>query len=213
MATKIKVVLLDDHPLVIDALKHRLEQEEDICVTGTFADPRLLLEQIRRNKPDVLVMDISMPHMDGFQLAVLLKKEYGSALKIIMLSGYTYEEFYLKAYEIGVNAYLSKQASYVQIINAIRQSLAGHMLVPERLFMAYGQDKLTPTEREVLVRISQEMSNKEIARELGISQRTVEYHLTSILQKMGVKSRVGAVAKGYELGIIGAAGSNHPQQK
>lgn len=71
--------------------------------------------------------------------------------------------------------------------------------------MASGQDKLTPAEREVLVRVAKEMSNKEIARDLAVSQRTVEYHLTAILQKLGVKSRVGAVAKGYELGIVGSS--------
>ncbi|MNP58856.1 Spore germination protein GerE [compost metagenome] len=78
------------------------------------------------------------------------------------------------------------------------------MLVPERIFNTSVQDKLTPMEREVLERVAQEMNNREIAHDLAISQRTVEYHLTAILQKLGVKSRVGAVAKGYELGIVGA---------
>ncbi|MNP69623.1 Transcriptional regulatory protein ComA [compost metagenome] len=102
-----------------------------------------------------------------------------------------------------MNAYLSKQASYAQIINAIRQSMSGHLLVPERIFNNSAQDKLTPVEREVLLRVAREMNNREIARDLAISQRTVEYHLTAIIQKLGVKSRVGAVAKGYELGILG----------
>ncbi|SMF88883.1 two component transcriptional regulator, LuxR family [Paenibacillus uliginis N3/975] len=205
MKDSTRVILLDDHPLVMDALRSRLEQEKDIRVLETFTDPRHLLERIGLSKPDVLVLDVSLPYMDGFELTKQLKKEYGSSLKIIMLSGYTYDEFYRKAYELGVNAYLSKQASYGQIINAVRQSMSGHMLVPERLFMASGQDKLTPAEREVLVRVAKEMSNKEIARDLAVSQRTVEYHLTAILQKLGVKSRVGAVAKGYELGIVGSS--------
>lgn len=204
MDDRIRVILIDDHPLVMDALRARLEQEKDIHVIAVFADPRYLLEQIGSLKPDVLILDVSLPHMDGFVLADLLKKEYGSSLKIIMLSGYTYDEFYRKAYELGVNAYLSKQASYGQIINAIRQSMSGHMLVPERIFNTSVQEKLTPMEREVLVRVAQEMNNREIAQDLAISQRTVEYHLTAILQKLGVKSRVGAVAKGYELGIVGA---------
>lgn len=204
MDDRIRVILIDDHPLVMDALRARLEQEKDIHVIAVFADPRYLLEQIGSLKPDVLILDVSLPYMDGFVLADLLKKEYGSSLKIIMLSGYTYDEFYRKAYELGVNAYLSKQASYGQIINAIRQSMSGHMLVPERIFNTSVQEKLTPMEREVLVRVAQEMNNREIAQDLAISQRTVEYHLTAILQKLGVKSRVGAVAKGYELGIVGA---------
>lgn len=204
MDDRIRVILIDDHPLVMDALRARLEQEKDIHVIAVFTDPRHLLEQISSLKPDVLILDVSLPHMDGFVLADLLKKQYSSSLKIIMLSGYTYDEFFRKAYELGVNAYLSKQASYGQIINAVRQSMSGHMLVPERIFNTSVQDKLTPMEREVLLRVAKEMNNREIAHDLAISQRTVEYHLTAILQKLGVKSRVGAVAKGYELGIIGA---------
>lgn len=203
MVEEIRVILIDDHPLVMDSLRVRLEQEPDICVVDTFADPSRLLEQIGTLQPDVLILDVSLPHMDGFELAAVLKQQFGSTLRIIMLSGYTYDEFYRKAYELGVNAYLSKQASYAQIINAIRQSIAGHLLVPERIFNTSAQDKLTPTEREVLVRVAREMNNREIAEDLHISQRTVEYHLTAVLQKLEVKSRVGAVAKGYELGIVG----------
>lgn len=207
----IKIALLDDHPLVTDALKQRLEQEPDMQVTGVYADPCELLTRLDERKPDVLIMDISMPGMDGFQLAAELRERFGLTLKLIMLSGYTYEEFYLKAFRLGVNAYLSKQASYSQIMNAIRQSINGHMLVPEGLLAAYGADKLTPTEEEVLLRIAKERSNKEIAEELGISQRTVEYHLSAILQKLGAKTRVGAVVKGYEKGILGALNTPFPE--
>ncbi len=199
----IKVILLDDHPLVMEGLKNRLEQEPDIRVVATFTDPRALLEQIHLYQLDVLVMDVSMPQMDGFELAALLKRQYGSALKLIMLSGYVYDEFYRKAYEIGVNAYLSKQATYQQIINTIKQGVAGHILVPEKMFGKPQQDKLTSMEREILRLVAREMTNKEIALELAVSQRTVEYHLTSVLQKLGVKTRIGAVAKGYELALLG----------
>lgn len=199
----IKVILLDDHPLVMEGLKNRLEQEPDIRVVATFTDHRALLEQIHLYQLDVLVMDVSMPQMDGFELAVLLKRQYESTLKLIMLSGYVYDEFYRKAYEIGVNAYLSKQATYQQIINTIKQSVAGHMLVPEKMFDKPRQDKLTSMEREILRLVAREMTNKEISLELAVSQRTVEYHLTSVIQKLGVKTRIGAVAKGYELGLLG----------
>ncbi|WP_151735217.1 response regulator ['Paenibacillus yunnanensis' Narsing Rao et al. 2020] len=199
----IRVILIDDHHLVMDSLRARLEQEQDISVIEAFADPRRLMEKIGSLKPDVLILDVNLPYIDGFELAALLKQEYGAPLKIIMLSGYTYDEFYRKAYELGVNAYLSKQASYGQIIHAVRQSMSGHMLVPERIFSASAQEKLTPMEREVLLRVAKEMNNREIARDLAVSQRTVEYHLSAVIQKLGVKSRVGAVARGYQLGIIG----------
>ncbi|MNO36062.1 Response regulator protein VraR [compost metagenome] len=198
----VKVVLLDDHPLVMEALKNRLEEEEDISVLAAFTDPRELLDQIGRLCPDVLILDVSMPHMDGFEVGSLLKKRYGYDLKVIMLSGYLYEEFYRKAYALGANVYLSKQASYAEIINAVRQSVAGHILMPEKVFADPMLERLTPTEREVLRLVTGELPNKDIAQALAVSQRTVEYHISSILQKLQVKSRVGAVAKGYELGIL-----------
>jgi len=203
MSEKIKVALLDDHPLVLEGLKNRLEKEPDIEVSHMFDDPRELLEEIDACLPDVLVMDISMPHLDGFELGKKLKERYGHSLKIILLSGYTYDEFYSKAYEIGAHAYLSKQSTYAQIINAVKQSMLGHALVSEKV-LAKTTDVLTPMEREVLKRIAEEKTNKEIAQELAMSQRTVEYHMMSINQKLGVKTRVGAVVKGYESGLLGS---------
>lgn len=200
---KIRVVLLDDHPLVLEGLKSRLEKEPDIEVPKTFGDPLELLDGIEALRPDVLVMDISMPRMNGFELGKKLKERFGHSLKIILLSGYTYDEFYSKAYEFGAHAYLSKQSSYAQIINAIKQSMLGHALVSEKM-LSKAVQPLTPTEREVLKCIAKEQTNKEIARELAMSQRTVEYHLTSINQKFGVKTRIGAVVKGYETGLLGS---------
>lgn len=203
MESLVKIILLDDHPLVMEGLKNRLEEEPNFSVQAAFTDPLVLLEQIHLYDPDVVVMDVSMPKLDGFELASILKGKYGSSLKLIMLSGYGYDEFYRKAYELGVNAYLSKQATYPQIINAIRQSISGHVLMPERLFNKSPVEPLTPAEQRVLALVARELTNKDIARELAVSQRTVEYHITSIIQKLEVKTRIGAVAKGYELGILG----------
>jgi DNA-binding NarL/FixJ family response regulator len=162
------------------------------------------VEEIESCRPDVLIMDISMPHLDGFEVARQLKQKYGLSLKIILLSGYTYDEFYSKAYEIGVHAYLSKQATYGQIINAIKQSMLGHVLVPERILNQPAPNALTKTERQVLRLIADEKTNKEIAALLAMSQRTVEYHLNTINQKLAVKTRIGAVVKGFELGLLGS---------
>ncbi|AWB46533.1 DNA-binding response regulator [Paenibacillus sp. CAA11] len=202
MSEPIQIVLLDDHPLVMEGLKRRVEEEEDMEVCGAFTDPRTILRELERLQPQVLIMDISMPEMDGFEVARQCKERFGLDLKMIMLSGYTYAEFYQKAYELGAHAYLSKQAPYPEIINAIRQSVRGHILIPEKLKPGAGQEQLTPTERRVLELIAKEKSNLEIAVDLSMSKRTVEYHITSIIGKLGVKTRIGAVAKGYELGLI-----------
>ena len=92
----IKVILVDDHPLVMEGLKSRLEQEADIHIVATLEDPRQLLDQMKMLRPDVIVIDISMPHIDGFELAQSVKQQF-KAVKIVMLSGYTYDELYQKA--------------------------------------------------------------------------------------------------------------------
>ncbi|MDQ0720868.1 response regulator transcription factor [Paenibacillus amylolyticus] len=203
MSEPLTVVLLDDHPLVMEGLNNRLNREPGIQVLKTFSDPLLFLSEVEALRPDVVVMDIRMPQLDGFEVVRRLKDQYGLSVKIILLSGYNYHEFQLKAYDLGVHAYLSKQATYGQIINAIHQSMLGHVLVPETMLSSNLEESLTATEREVLNRIALEMTNKEIAQDLAISQRTVEYHITSITQKFGVKSRIGAVVKGYQAGILG----------
>ncbi|MDQ0656787.1 response regulator transcription factor [Paenibacillus sp. W2I17] len=203
MSEPITVVLLDDHPLVMEGLNNRLNREPDIQVVKTFSDPLLFLSEVEVLRPDVVVMDIRMPQLDGFEVVRRLKVQYGLSVKIISLSGYNYHEFQLKAYDLGVHAYLSKQATYGQIINAIHQSMLGHVLIPETMLSPNLEESLTATEREILNRIALEMTNKEIAQDLAISQRTVEYHITSITQKFGVKSRIGAVVKGYQAGILG----------
>ncbi|MBY0119553.1 response regulator transcription factor [Paenibacillus sp. FSL H8-0317] len=203
MNEPITVVLLDDHPLVMEGLNNRLNREPDIQVVKTFSDPLLFLSEVEALRPDVVVMDIRMPQLDGFEVVRRLKDQYGLSVKIILLSGYNYHEFQLKAYDLGVHAYLSKQATYGQIINAIHQSMLGHVLIPETMLSPNLEESLTATEREILNRIALEMTNKEIAQDLAISQRTVEYHITSITQKFGVKSRIGAVVKGYQAGILG----------
>lgn len=203
MSEPITVVLLDDHPLVMEGLNNRLNREPGIQVLKTFSNPLLFLSEVEAFRPDVVVMDIRMPQLDGFEVVRRLKDQYGLSVKIILLSGYNYHEFQLKAYDLGVHAYLSKQATYGQIINAIHQSMLGHVLIPETMLSSNLEESLTATEREVLNRIALEMTNKEIAQDLAISQRTVEYHITSITQKFGVKSRIGAVVKGYQAGILG----------
>lgn len=202
MDQPIKVLLLDDLPLVMEGLKNRLEREQDMQVVETFSDPLEVIKRIGALKPDVAVIDISMPGMTGFDLAVEIKRTYDMAIKLIVLSGYVYDEYVQKAYEIGIHAYLSKQATYPQIINAIRQSMLGLRLVPENITTLPRADQLTPTEKAVLKQIALEKTNKEIARELAMSQRTVEYHMAAINRKLEVKTRVGAVAKGYEMGLL-----------
>lgn len=95
----------------MEGLKNRLEREQDMLVVGTFSEPQEVLKRIGTLKPDVAVIDISMPSMTGFDLAIEIKRTYDMAIKLIVLSGYVYDEYVHKAYEIGIHVYLSKQAT------------------------------------------------------------------------------------------------------
>jgi DNA-binding NarL/FixJ family response regulator len=120
---------------------------------------------------------------DQEQIALIDKGDLQEALKWLLrtmrvLSCYIYDEFYSKAYEIGAHAYLSKPSTYAQILNAVKQSMPGHVLVTEKL-LTRPVGPLSATEREILRRIAAEQTNKETTKELAISQRTVESHMTS----------------------------------
>ncbi|MCR8844111.1 response regulator transcription factor [Paenibacillus sp. SC116] len=204
MNESIRVILLDDHPLVLEGIHNRLQLEPDIEVVASYTDPLLLLEDIPQLQADVIVIDASMPHMTGFELSTKLKELESFSMKIVMLSGYMYNVLIQKAYQIGINAYISKQSPYEEILYTIRQVALGcNLLSPSRPTSPLKQEQLSAIEREVLRRIAEEKNNRQVAYELAISMRTVEHHIISINQKLGVKSRGSAVAKGYELGLLG----------
>ncbi|GAX89538.1 response regulator transcription factor [Effusibacillus lacus] len=202
MSKPIKVMLVDDHPLVMNGLRNWLEGEPDIQVVGAFDNGITAFEEMRQLLPDVVVLDIRMPGINGLELARQIKGEYGDSVKLVILSGYVYEEYQRTAFEIGVHAFVPKNASYDQILNAIRQSALGNYLIFEKTKQYETHQLLTPTEIQVLQLVAQEKTNGDIAKELNMAKRTVEYHISSIIQKLGADSRIGAVVKGFQKGII-----------
>ncbi|MFD0588622.1 response regulator transcription factor [Paenibacillus sp. GCM10027627] len=198
------VYLVDDHPMVTKGLQGCLEQEQDIRVLGVFQDGEAVLEQLQKGVwPDLIVTDVCMKTTSGFDLARTVRARYGSEIKMIMLTGYYYEEYMKTAFELGVYAFISKESPYGHIVNAIRQSMFGHMLIPESYHLAGRKERLSVVEVKVLGLIAKEWTNVQIAEYLDVSKRTVENHITSILAKLGVDSRVGAVVQGIQRGIIG----------
>ncbi|MFD1775540.1 response regulator transcription factor [Paenibacillus rhizophilus] len=203
MDSIINVILVDDHPLVMEGLRSFLDRDHGIIVLAVFDKAKDLLAQLPSYKVDVIVMDIRMPEMNGFELARSIKAGYES-IRLVMLSGYSYEEYQRAAFEIGVHAFVPKNAPYSSIVNAIRQSFLGNILVTERAMQYMNRDRLTRMEHRILQLIAQEQNNQQISDELGISKRTTESHISSILIKLGVDSRVGAVVKGFQNGILNA---------
>ena len=198
----IKVVLIDDHPLVLKGLSSILNEDPEFEVVGTFDRGEKAIEELKHLEPDVLIMDPYMSEVNGLDVIRRIKKQFDNSLRIIMFSAYDSEELLRMVYDIGIHAYVLKSAPINQLINAIKQSYLGNILISERLFRHRGDECLTNTEIKILQLIAQEKTNNEIADELNISKRTVEYHISSIIQKLGVDSRVGAVVKGIQKGLL-----------
>lgn len=198
----IKIAVIDDNPLVLKGLVGYLKEENDFHVIGAYEKGEKALEEIKSLEPDIVILDPYLSSTNGIELMREIKKILGEKGRIIVFSSYDSEEVMRIVYDIGIHAFVLKNSSMQHLINAIKQSYLGNILISERLFRNRGNECLTNTEIKILQLISQEKTNNEIADELNISKRTVEYHISSIIQKLGVDSRVGAVVKGIQKGIL-----------
>ncbi|MEK4181557.1 response regulator transcription factor [Aeribacillus sp. FSL K6-1121] len=197
---KIKVLLVDDHLLVLLGIKQLLEHESDLEVVNTICDPAGINAAISKNHPDVVVMDIRMKGYNGIELTKKLIESYPN-LKIVILSAYNDDEYIDASYHAGAYAFITKENSAAELANAIRQSFLGNNIIPRKK-IEYQNHYLTKTELEILKLISEDKTNAEISDILMVSRRTVEHHVSSIIKKLNVYSRVGAVVKGIKLGLL-----------
>ncbi len=215
---KLRLLIVDDHPTFSKGLCQQLDDEEDLECVGIAADGAAAISLAKRLKPDVALMDISMPKLNGTQAAKEIRK-YCPNTAIIMLSAFDYEAFILASLRAGAKGYLLKTASLDKIVSAIRLVHRGesvldlkatekivHYLQPKGLDetghnnMRFGM--LQPRELEILNLAAKGMSNKEIANDLVISERTVQTHLVNIFRKLGANSRTQAVLYALREGWI-----------
>jgi DNA-binding NarL/FixJ family response regulator len=203
--TVIRVLCVDDHPLVRKGIASILANEKDMQLVGEADNGRTALELFRRLRPDVTIMDLRMPDMDGIAAVTAIRREFPEA-RIIALTSYDGDQHIYRALEAGVRGYLLKDMVHTDILMAIRRVHAGQKLVPpavaERLTEAFPQTPLTARELEVLARIARGLSNKEIARELGTAAGTVKIQVQSILEKLGAEDRTQAVTISLRRGIL-----------
>jgi two-component system, NarL family, response regulator LiaR len=197
---KIKVLLVDDHLLVMLGIQQLLENEADLEVVNTICHPADLEEEIIKHNPDVIVMDIRMKNDNGIEWTKKIAETYPTC-KVVILSGYDYDEYIHAAYEAGAYAFVTKENSVFELANAIRQSHLGIKSFPIDRLSNYNSP-LTNVELKILQFISEDRTNAEISELLNISRRTVEHHVSSILRKLDVDSRVGAVVKAMKLGLL-----------
>lgn len=191
---RIRLLVVDDHEMFATAIAAQLNQEDNIRVLESITDPRCLMARIMEHNPDVVLMDIRMRMYNGLELAEEIKKK-NPAVKVILMSGYHISHF---ARDGGADAFASKEESITSLAQTIRKVCIDQANV----FPSGGERILTNAEIKILNLISQDMTRREIAGELYISEKTVTNHITSILDKLQVRSRVGAIMKGVELGLI-----------
>lgn len=199
---KIKVLLVDDHVLILDGLKQVLKNEEDIEVVGTLSSTPALFTVIQQTCPNIVVMDVRIKSYNGIELTKRILEEYPH-LKVLILSGYDYYEYIYAAFQSGASGFITKERSDIDLVSAIRQSYQGHKVFPGNMTKIHQScTDLTKKEREVLKFIAEDKTNYEISEELMISKRTVERHVSSILQKLDADSRVGAVVISIKKGLL-----------
>ncbi len=202
---QIKVLLIEDHFLARMALHSVLGAHPQISVVGEAADGEQGIMAYRQLLPDVVVLDLRLPRVSGFDVITALRKERQPG-RIVVLSNYQGSEDIYRALQAGAMAYLTKDASGEEVINAIQSVYRYLRYLPrvalDRLAERMPAVELTPREREVLLCITQGRSNREIAEQLGIAEKTVRIHVSSMLEKMGVRDRTQATIYALQRGLV-----------
>ena len=216
----IRVVVVDDQALVRMGLRTLVAGEDDIELVGEAGDGREALSVIRRTRPDVVLLDIRMPVLDGLAtLAEVTADASLEAVKVVMLTTFELDDYVFAALRGGASGFVLKDDSPEQLIAAIRTVAAGDALlsptVTRRVIEQFAAtarpappkelDELSDRERDVFRLIAQGMSNAEIGQELFISETTVKTHVTHILGKLGLRDRVQAVVLAHQTGFVDAS--------
>lgn len=220
-AKKITVVIADDQTLFREGIKDLLENEKNIQVIAEAADGREALRLVKKLRPNVILLDIKLPHMDGIEATRQIHKECPTT-NVLILSGYEDEAHVMEAIQAGANGYLSKMLPAAELVNALKTFANQGVMIPQPVMsklidglrnMGTANAEaslvaLTKTEIKVLALLGRGQSNKEIAASLSCSVKTIKNHLNSMFQKLSVSNRTEAVVKGIDLGLISAEKSD-----
>jgi len=204
----IRVILADDHAVVRSGLVQLLSTADDIEVVATACDGNEAVELWRQHRPEVALMDLSMPDTDGIEAIRRIRAENEDAI-VVVLTSFSDRERILDALDAGAIGYLLKDAEPDELIRGVRAAARGEApLAPKAAravltARATGRpaEDLTPREREVLTLVAQGKANKQIARELGISEKTVKTHLTRVFEAIGVTDRTAAALWAQRHGV------------
>jgi DNA-binding NarL/FixJ family response regulator len=210
----IRVLVADDQPLVRSGFRMILDERPDIELVGEAEDGVEALEQARKLEPDVILMDVRMPRLDGVEATRRLLAE-GASARILILTTFDLDEYVYAALQAGASGFLLKDVRPDELVDAIRVVAAGNTLfgpaATRRLVERFAQPEPTPApalaelterEREILSLLARGFSNAELADRLYVSEATVKTHVSAVLRKLGVRDRLQAVIAAYEGGLI-----------
>ncbi|WP_024482472.1 response regulator transcription factor [Cellulophaga baltica] len=223
MSQTIRIVLADDHSLVRDGIRALLEEEEDLVVVAEVSNGKEAIDMVNEKKPDLLIIDIRMPVMNGIDAVEILNKQ-GTETKTIILSMHDSEEYILKSVSAGANGYLLKDTGKTEFIKAIRTVQHGgkyfsgdisNVLVnnllsgskpvsekPKHIKSSENPFDLTSKELQILELILSGLTNKQISEKLENSKRTVETHRFNLMRKMDVKNLIDLSKKAQEFNLV-----------
>jgi len=205
MTNSIRILVVEDHHVVRQGLVALIKTVEDMQVVGEACDGKQAVELFRQQQPDVTIMDLRLPHMTGVEAITAIRRDFPSA-RIIVLTTYDGDEDIYRALQAGARGYLLKDMSGDDLMDAIRTVHAGRSRIPpavaQRLADRLGGPDLTGRELDVLKLIVSGKSNKEIGRDLFISEATVKTHINSLLSKLGVSDRTQAATTALQRGIV-----------
>jgi two-component system nitrate/nitrite response regulator NarL len=217
----IKVLIADDHPVVRKGLQNCFAKQGKLKIVGEAADGDEALRKARELSPDVVLMDISMPGMNGLAVTEVLRKE-APDMKVLILSVHSNKEYIFRVIQAGAHGYVSKEAPPEELVRAIESVYAGEPHFSEDIaraalteFVNTGGKKepfaqLTTREREVLVLIAEGKSNKEIADRLGIGVRTIETHRERIMRRLNIHSVAGLTKYAIANGLVSLESGSAP---
>ena len=217
--TRVRVLIADDQALVRAGFRMILEAEDDVEVVGEAADGGEAVEEIRRLAPDVVLMDVRMPELDGIEATRRLTAEETVGTKVVMLTTFDMDEYVYEALRAGASGFLLKDTPPEQLVDGIRAVASGDALLAPTITKRVIEEfvrrppeaarkppaalgELTDRELEVLKLIARGLSNAEIAQELVVSEATVKTHVAHVLQKLDLRDRVQAVVLAYESGLV-----------
>jgi len=217
----IRVLLADDQELVREGLRMMLDADPGIEVVGEASDGKQALDAARRLDPDVLLMDVRMPELDGIEATARLVRS-GSRTRVLVVTTFDLDEYVYRALKAGASGFLLKDATREQLVGAVRTVAAGEALLappvtrrliedfcrgPEPGSVPDAARTLSERELDVLRLLARGLSNAEVAAELFLSEATVKSHVARLLQKLGLRDRVQTVVFAYESGLVKPGGA------